>query len=197
MLSIPGTAVPALPTRAKRQGTGAREGLASGLQRTGARMTLFRRILVPHDFSHHADRALAVAVELARRHGGRVLVLHAIMPFEPAQPIPGGGLPLMPEDLVAGALRHLQGLAARIARGPKAPRVTCKVVIGDPFLRIADAARGADSIVMSTAGRTGLSHLLIGSVAEKVVRHAKIPVLTLRAARARPKAGRRRGRGRK
>jgi nucleotide-binding universal stress UspA family protein len=48
-----------------------------------------------------------------------------------------------------------------------------------------DAARGADLIVMSTMGRTGLSHLLVGSVAEKVVRHAPVPVLTLRPAGAR------------
>jgi len=53
------------------------------------------------------------------------------------------------------------------------------VVLGDPLQRILAAARDADSIVIATAGRTGLSHLLIGSV-EKVVRHASVPVLTIR-----------------
>ena len=52
--------------------------------------------------------------------------------------------------------------------------------IGDASPRIIDAARRADSIVMATSGRTGLAHFLIGSVAEKVVRHAAVPVLTMR-----------------
>jgi nucleotide-binding universal stress UspA family protein len=59
--------------------------------------------------------------------------------------------------------------------------VDAKIMVGDPYQRIIEAARGMDAIVMSTAGRTGLSHLLIGSVAEKVVRHSPIPVVTLRA----------------
>jgi len=71
------------------------------------------------------------------------------------------------------------------------PPIEVSVVIGDPMDRILAAAKQADLIVMSTAGRTGLSHLVIGSVAEKVVRHARIPVLTLR-----PGAARRAGAGR-
>jgi nucleotide-binding universal stress UspA family protein len=58
--------------------------------------------------------------------------------------------------------------------------VDAKVVIGDAYQRIIAATRGMDGVVMSTSGRTGLSHLLIGSVAEKVVRHSPIPVITLR-----------------
>ncbi|TMB48311.1 MAG: universal stress protein [Deltaproteobacteria bacterium] len=65
-------------------------------------------------------------------------------------------------------------------KGARAPRTRCRVVLGDPLQRILAAARDADSIVIATAGRTGLSHLLIGSVAEKVVRHAPVPVLTIR-----------------
>jgi len=160
-------------------------------------MNLFRRILVPHDFSEHANRALALAAELAREHRGRVLVLHVIMPFQPVTGFPGDGMPLIPEDLVGGELRRLEVLVARTVRGRKAPRVECKVVLGDPFQRIVDAARGVNSIVMATAGRTGLSHLLIGSVAEKIVRHAPVPVLTLRPAVTRAKAGTRRRAGRR
>ena len=149
-------------------------------------MTLFRRILVPHDFSEHATRALALATKLAREHRGRLLVLHVITPFHPTTALAEEAIAWVPDgDLVAGERRHLEALVARTVTGPKAPAVTCKVEIGDPFARIVDAARHADAVVMATAGRTGLSHLLIGSVAEKVVRHAPVPVLTLRPARTR------------
>jgi nucleotide-binding universal stress UspA family protein len=153
-------------------------------------MTLFRRILVPHDFSNHATRALATAARLAAEHDGRLVVLHVITPFHPATGAPEETFAWVPDgDLVAGERRHLEALVARTVTGPKAPPVTCKVEIGDPFLRIVDAARHADCIVMATAGRTGLSHLLIGSIAEKVVRHSPVPVLTLRPAKG---AGKRR-----
>jgi len=162
-------------------------------------VALFRRILVPHDFSEHATRTLTVAAELARLHRGRLLVLHVIAPFHPATALPGeAALWTTETDLVRRELRALQAVVARAVRGGNAPRVECKVVIGDPFHRILAAARGVDSIVMATAGRTGLSHLLIGSVAEKVVRHSPVPVLTVSPAgrastRTRARATRTRG----
>ena len=139
---------------------------------------LFRRILVPYDFSSSAKRALVAAADLAAEHRGRLTVLHAIAPFYPA----AEGTPwIPPDDLVAAEHRRLAALVARVtrARGVKAET---RVVIGHPYERIMAAAKRADSIVMATAGRPGLTHLLIGSIAEKVVRHAKVPVLTLRPA---------------
>jgi len=146
-------------------------------------MKRFRRILVPHDFSTHATRALRVAEGLAREHRGRLLVLHVITPFHPATALPDEHI-TWPDatDIVSAERDRLEALVARLVRGRGAPPVTCTVEIGDPYHRIVDAARKADLIVMSTAGRTGLSHLLVGSVAEKVVRHATVPVLTLRPA---------------
>jgi nucleotide-binding universal stress UspA family protein len=142
---------------------------------------LFRRILVPHDFSEPATRALAAAADLARARRGRLTVLHAITPY------PAAGLPPVeaapwfpPAELLADTKRQLERLVAKTVRGAGAPRVDVRVVIGNPVDRILDAARRADSIVMGTTGRTGLSHLLIGSVAERVVRHATVPVLTVR-----------------
>jgi universal stress protein A len=150
-------------------------------------MKLFRKILVPHDFSPHANRALKVAAALAREHRGRLLVLHAIAPFTPVTGFPAleetAWIP--PADLVGHEQRRLESLVARTVGGRGAPRATVRVIIGDPFQRIIAAAAGMDLIVMATAGRTGLSHLLIGSVAEKVVRHSPVPVLTLRPAAAR------------
>ena len=150
-------------------------------------MSRFRRILVPHDFSDHSTRALKVAAELAREHRGRLVVIHVITPFHPVTAFPEEGVALVAEaDLMVDERRRLEALVARTL-GRRRPPVTCRVTIGDPYHRIADAARGVDLIVMATAGRTGVSHLLMGSVAEKVVRHAPVPVLTL------PSAARRRG----
>ena len=157
-------------------------------------MALFRKILVPHDFSNHATRALKVAAALARKHRGRLLVLHAITPFTPVTAFPAieetAWIP--PPDMVAHERRRLEALVARTVRGRGAPRAAVQVIIGDPSQRILAAARGMDLIVMATAGRTGLAHLLIGSVAEKTVRHSPIPVLTLcpraSAAAKRPRA---------
>ena len=148
---------------------------------------LFRRILVPHDFSPHATRALGIAVELAGADG-ELHVLHVISAVLPVTGMPGeAALWFPPKELVADELRRLEAQAEKSTRG-RGPRVRCKVEIGDPFHQIIAAARRVDSIVMATAGRTGLSHLLIGSVAEKVVRHAPVPVLTIRPRAARAAA---------
>jgi universal stress protein A len=61
--------------------------------------------------------------------------------------------------------------------------VDVRVVVGDPASQIVEASRRAGAVIMATEGRTGLAHLLIGSVAEKVVRHSPRPVLTLPARR--------------
>jgi nucleotide-binding universal stress UspA family protein len=152
---------------------------------------LFRRILVPHDFSRHATRALRFAARLAVG-GGRVHVLHAIAPFAPVTAHIVASRTWIPEgEVLADAGRRLEALIDRTLPARSRPPVEVEVVIGDPMQCILAAARRADLIVMSTAGRTGLPHLVIGSVAEKVVRHAPIPVLTLR-----PGAARRTGRGR-
>jgi nucleotide-binding universal stress UspA family protein len=149
-------------------------------------MTSFRRILVPHDFSRHADRALRIAADLAGS-GGSLVALHVVVPFTPA----GLGAYVSPDELVRSARRQLEAAVTRVFRGRK-PKVATKVEIGDPYERIVAATRGMDVVVMTTAGRTGLSHLLIGSVAEKVVRHSPIPVLTLRPEAARKTTRKRR-----
>ena len=156
---------------------------------------LFRRILVPHDFSAPATHALRTAAALATVHRGRLVILHVIAPFYPVTDLPMAEAAawIPPAELVADARRRLEALVGRTVRGRGAPRTVCRVELGDPYQRIIAAARGADTIVMATEGRTGLPHLLIGSVAEKVVRHAPVPVLVLRAgARAGTRIRRRR-----
>jgi len=144
---------------------------------------LFRRILVPHDFSEHADAALRAAADLAGQRRGRLTVLHVLGVFNT-----GEGYPTQIDLAAAPASRLIAdlqtALTARVVRvlGRRARSSTCRAVMGDPATAIVKAARQADTIVMATLGRTGLSHLLIGSVAEKVVRHAPVPVLTIRYA---------------
>jgi universal stress protein A len=143
---------------------------------------LFRRILVPHDFSPQATVALKAAARLAREHRGTLTVLHVVVPFYVPADVPFGfaadAMP-SPTMFVPEQRKRLTSLVDK-ALGKDAPRVTYRVDVGDASQCILDAARRADSIVMSTSGRSGLSHLLIGSVAEKVVRHARVPVLTIR-----------------
>jgi nucleotide-binding universal stress UspA family protein len=148
-------------------------------------MKIFRRILVPHDFSEAATTALRVAAGLAKRHGGRLTVLHVVTPYQPVTYLPEVAGWISDREIVAGAKRSLDELVRRELKGNGAPPARFDVDLGDPSTRIVDAARNADSIVMGTEGRTGLSHLLLGSVAEKVVRHSPIPVLTIRPAGSR------------
>jgi nucleotide-binding universal stress UspA family protein len=158
---------------------------------------LFRRVLVPYDFSQHATRALRVAAELAAADGGRLVVLHALPPLYPVV-----GVPVMPlrdslpqpsrsPQLVGGVRERLAAVVARAIAGRRSLRAECRVVIAEPVQAILDAARGASAIVMGTFGRTGLPHLLIGSVAEKTVRHSPVPVLTIRPRAMRASAARR------
>ena len=156
---------------------------------------LFRRILVPHDFSDHAARALALAVDLAVKHGGRLTVLHAVAPvYTDVALAAGGAFWAPPGELLQKLQQRLESLVARATRRRRV-RTECRVVMGRPFVEINAAARRADVIVMGTSGRTGLSHVLLGSVAERVVRRAPVPVLTVRAEATR--AGGRRPRSRR
>jgi universal stress protein A len=143
-------------------------------------MIVFRRILVAHDFSTHAADALRTAVGLLAPNG-RVVVLHVVVPVLPVTDIATAGIVsyVSPEEQVANGERELARVIAKVPPRLRR-RVEGRVEVGDPHQRIVAAARGMDLVVMSTAGRTGLAHLLIGSVAEKVVRHSPVPVLTVR-----------------
>ncbi len=156
--------------------------------------TLFRRILVPHDFSAAADRALREAVALAHAHRGRIVLHHVVTPFYlPVDPRFGMAIDQIPNPaaFVPELTRRLEQIAAK-AVGRTRVKWTVRVDVGDPATKLLEAARRVDCVVMSTHGRTGLGHLLLGSVAEKLVRHAAVPVLTLRvpqtAARPRRRA---------
>jgi nucleotide-binding universal stress UspA family protein len=141
------------------------------------------RILVPVDFSPHAERAVRYAATLARRFDATLHLLHVVEdPFLSGAWSPEAYVPNVTEllqDLTAGAERQLAGLRASVAA--LGITVTTAVITGRPAPAIVSHADqgGFDLIVMGTHGRTGLSHVVIGSVAERVVRKAPCPVLTV------------------
>jgi nucleotide-binding universal stress UspA family protein len=143
-----------------------------------------QRILVPIDFSTESLKALTYATDLATWFGAEVLTLHVIEPTHFGR---ASGSSSAQPDLAAYkdaewrfANADLEILGAEL--NEKGYRVQTMVQRGVPAQVIVDTATStrADLIVMSTHGRTGLTHMLIGSVAEKVVRTAQCPVLTVR-----------------
>jgi len=142
---------------------------------------LFRRILVPFDFSPQSRRALEVACDLAAEQRGEVFVLCALEPVSSLAGIrpPGGPIWYPSDEVVAAERQRLQVVVDAVRVGRRRGAVRCDVVVGAPLEAILAAARRVDVIVMATTGRGALAHLLVGSIAEKVVRHAPVPVLTI------------------
>ncbi len=142
-----------------------------------------KTILVPTDFSASANAALACAADLARALEARIVLLH-VVDLE-VQWVPAGPA-VVPTPVPAAVVRGIRERAQTSldALAAKTPGVRRTVVRAgharDEILTAAEQA-GADLIVMGTHGRRGVAHLFIGSVAEYVVRHAKIPVTTVRA----------------
>jgi nucleotide-binding universal stress UspA family protein len=141
-----------------------------------------RCILAPTDFSELSTQGLKSALELAKSFGARLALLHVVEP--PPYPVEGimpsySGATLL-DDLERQASNELaQTLPETQVSGVE---VTRRVVVGIPYRKIVEVAEEdkADLIVMTTHGRTGLSHLVMGSVAERIVRTAPCPVLTIR-----------------
>lgn len=141
-----------------------------------------RKILVPTDFSRFADEALAWACDLAKRYDAELTLLHVYQ--IPALALPEGYVLPRPEamsDLMGKLDEALRGERKKAeAAGVKEVRTV--LAEGTPFAEIVRVAREGrhDLIVMGTHGHTGLTHALLGSVAEKVVRKAGCPVMVVR-----------------
>lgn len=147
-------------------------------------MQLAQKILVPTDFSDSTDRALDVAALIARQNDASIALIHILDPSPLA--VGGAGLgtvgePELEPELEARIHQELARLCD--SKLSTIPRVKTALIISknaaDGIIQYAEKEQ-CDLIVMPTHGRSGLAHLLIGSVAEKVVRHANCPVLTLR-----------------
>ena len=147
---------------------------------------IWKTILVPHDFSSSANHAAALARDEAKTHGASLVLLHVIDLPGQLKPetviVPDAtGAPINIKDYaVRQAEEHLADISARLAKDG----VTAKTFLrlGKPEDEIIKFAteNAIDLIVMGTHGRTGLEHMLVGSVAERVVRGSTVPVLTIR-----------------
>ena len=144
-------------------------------------MTSLQSFLVPTDFSPHADEAIRTAAELARRYAGAITLVYVYEPV--AQALPNEHVLHSPYQMQELFSLFEQRLAnAKIeALEAGAPRVETRLLVGPAAPEIVELAGqgGFDLIVMGTRGRTGLKRLLVGSVAERVVRTAPCPVLTV------------------
>jgi nucleotide-binding universal stress UspA family protein len=132
-------------------------------------------LLTPTDFSAPATQAVTAAFELAQTFGAKLSLLHVI-----EVPVYAIVVPLPLEELERDARRALARLLPEAAAAHV--DVTRLVDMGVPYQKIVEMATAeeVDLIVMATHGHTGLSHLVLGSVAERVVRLAPCPVLTIR-----------------
>jgi universal stress protein A len=147
-----------------------------------------RRVLAPVDFSAASLQALDYAVGLAELSHAGLIVLHVV---EPA--VQSGaylGAPAAPDEtnqnLLESGREQLRGITVRLLA--QHPQMETLVRMGHAHSEIADTAKamGADLIVLATHGQTGAPHTQLGSTAERVVRLADCPVLTVRAAEPRP-----------
>ena len=143
-----------------------------------------RTILLPTDFSECAAHAVPVAAQFARQAGARLLCLHVVEPVVPAvgwtpvaEPLPLADIGDRLED---SATRELP----KLMQAPECEGLDVEEVIGhgEPASEIVRVARerGADLIVISSHGRTGIGRILFGSTAESVVRYAHCPVLVVK-----------------
>jgi nucleotide-binding universal stress UspA family protein len=142
-----------------------------------------KRILAPTDFSPHAEHALRYACALAERFGADLHVLHVVPEIAPVSPDPFL-VPAMPHEFYQEE-EHRVAKSLETAVDPswgKPRSLTTAIRWGTAAPEVVDyaAEQDADLIVVATHGRTGLSHVLLGSVAERIVREAPCPVLTIR-----------------
>ena len=148
---------------------------------------MWQKLLVPHDLSPLAAHALRTAVGLARVHGSELALLHVselpanLPPETLVRPADARGLVRVDDYTTRGAREQLEVVAVPLRSEGLAVRTIA--VVGEIAERILAVATemGSDAIVVGTHGRKGLPHLLLGSIAESVVRGASVPVVCVRA----------------
>jgi universal stress protein A len=145
---------------------------------------LVKRILVPIDFSPDSLNALAYATEFAAAFGAEILLLYVIEPIYYAAPADMYAVNTNVAALLGEQRHAAEEQFARIVakQGNKGPRLRTLIKTGTASEVIVERAKAerVGLIILATHGRTGLAHMFMGSVAEKVVRTASCPVLTVR-----------------
>ena len=143
-------------------------------------MSLFdiQKVVVPVDFSEDSGAAILKAMELTDDDPSKVYLIHVLADMSPADP----GV-LWGEISNAVRAQHVQEAILEQGLHPQVKSMHIEVAFGDAGFRIADYARkiGADLVVIPSHGRTGMKRILVGSVAERVIRYVHCPVLVLRS----------------
>lgn len=167
----------------KKGGSLSARGLSAGQKETVLwvpSMLKVKNILVPLDFSEPSRKALKYAISFAEQFGAKLTLLYVVEPivlpdFVYTQFV------MEPEKLMEAAKANLERVAKEEGVGRK---ILDRVLVraGKPFHEITEAARGLkiDLIIVATRGHTGLKHAWLGSTAERVIRHAPCPVLSVR-----------------
>jgi nucleotide-binding universal stress UspA family protein len=139
-------------------------------------LTSFKRVLCPVQLEPHSEAALATAKEITKQNGGKLYVLYVVSLHTDPTRISG---PAMPARDAKAAEQELARLKKEMLGDVEHETV---LLHGNPTEEIVKAEHdfGIDLVVMATHGRTGVSHLVLGSVAEHVVRESICPVLTIR-----------------
>lgn len=154
----------------------------NGVPAEEAEPLAFRRVLVPLDFSERARKALRHGRGLAKQFGAKLILLHVVEPM--VYPSDLGYTPVLSDELTAQVQQESTARLDEAVKAEQARGIECEGVLrsGRPYLEITAAAEelDADLIVLTTHGYTGLKHVVLGSTAERVVRHAPCPVLVVR-----------------
>lgn len=146
---------------------------------------MFSKILVPIDFSEYTDDIVRHATEIARKFGSTIHLIHVIPNMDYFTPYESFMAAENMMTVQKGVEVEVQRDLEKVAAGIEGIPVTKVVRTGVSFVEIVDYVKSEhiDLVIMATHGRGGLEHIIIGSVAEKVVRKSPCPVLTIRPAK--------------
>jgi universal stress protein A len=138
-----------------------------------------KKILVPVDFSPCSLKALQYAAPFAKQFGAELVIVHVVESYIPVPEVGTVDVTIIQEEIKDGAKKELEKLRQSVD-----PELvpTAELRIGTPWVEVIETAKklNVDLIIVSTHGRTGLSHVFMGSIAESIVRHAGCPVLVVR-----------------
>ena len=147
-------------------------------------MSKYKRLLVAIDLAAGSDVVMKTAMELGRALQAELHVIH-VHKIHAGNLLEGGmaDAGVLAAQEIADLELQLERFAAQFAES--GITITTDIYSGEPYLEIIQAVdkSGADMIVMGTHGRTGVAHLVLGSVAENVLRHARVPVISIRCHR--------------
>jgi len=142
-------------------------------------MLMIKKIMIATDGSEHSRQAAIVGVELARLSHAEILAIYVVDMHRLAQ-LPGyAGMPGTKQSLMELMLKEGERATEDVEDIARENGILCQKLIarGDPSQELLKLSQGLDLIILGSIGKSGLEKFLLGSVAEKIVRHSKIPVL--------------------